>query len=573
MVFQLIVFFVLVKTTHTACTKSSWLTSFDSAGQSMCDEVDYYIRGFERSSANGDHSLNRLEGVECCSAPTPWSDMELLVVYQDWTYDLDTGNHWVFCPNGYFLQGLQRSQGRNLDNIEAARCTKPAIHPHRHSDCYDEDISSCFDGTGLCSCRENYFVTGLYRSKCNSLQCLDKLECCKMADKLEELDGVSKVKTRIMDATLSNMANLAHLMGYGWCSGCMSNYVGEDFYRDGETWKANQNGTCNGYKSDQRLSLVFSNWKFAIKNIKYGESVTDEIQPSTLDKGMTRNNDSETATDTYEISETIMETITHSSTSSWTNRIDLGLSVTVQIPLMFPQSSLSSTSTFTTSFEQSSSNTKDQSTANSKTFKKTIEKSIAPFSAAEYEVILHKTRTTVPYTATIIAKFSTEFRGFLRWDGGNDSPTSNYHYQFKGSEDRPTFNYRFGDDSEAFYSALKKEIITRSKPWLWKDIITNYPDTQHLINRLIDESQYEFTLSGTFEHVAGKRIDVLWNKVSMTKREAHFGSRRQCNIIKRTHYARPGPNDAPAIVKYPEVTLVNSEPYREGPHYVENKSA
>ncbi|KAK0062238.1 Biomphalysin 10 [Biomphalaria pfeifferi] len=330
------------------------------------------------------------------------------------------------------------------------------------------------------------------------------------------------------------MANVAHMLGYGWCSGCMSNYVGEDFYRDGETWKANQNGTCNGYKSDQRLNLVFSNWKFAIKNIKYGESVTDEIQPSTLDKGMTRNNDSETATDT----------------------------------------SLSSTITFTTSFEQSSSNTKDQSTANSKTFKKTIEKSIAPFSAAEYEVILHKTRTTVPYTATIIAKFSTEFRGFLRWDGGNDSPTSNYHYQFKGSKDRLTFNYRFGDDSEAFYSALKKEIITRSKPWFWKDIITNYPDAQH-INRLIDESQYEFTLSGTFEHVAGKRIDVLWKKVSMTKREDHFRrrSRRQCNIIKGTHYARPGPNDAPAIVKFPEVTLVNSEPYREGPHYVENKSA
>ena len=89
------------------------------------------------------------------------------------------------------------------------------------------------------------------------------------------LTSLSDVKTRVMDVTMDELALLAHYLGYGWCAGCRAQYVGEDFRRSGDSWHADQKpGSCSGYKSDHRLKLNYGDFKFSVKDIKYGDAVT-----------------------------------------------------------------------------------------------------------------------------------------------------------------------------------------------------------------------------------------------------------------------------------------------------------
>ena len=87
------------------------------------------------------------------------------------------------------------------------------------------------------------------------------------------LTSLSDVKTRVMDVTLDDFAYLAHYLGYGWCGGCQGQWVGEDFVRSADSWHSNKIRNCGGYKSDHRLSLHYENFKFGVKDIKYGKAV------------------------------------------------------------------------------------------------------------------------------------------------------------------------------------------------------------------------------------------------------------------------------------------------------------
>ena len=87
------------------------------------------------------------------------------------------------------------------------------------------------------------------------------------------MTSLSDVKTRVMDETMKYFALLAHYLGYGWCSGCRAEWVGEDFRRSGDSWHPSKAGPCKGYKADQRLKLNYGDFKFTIKDIKYGSPV------------------------------------------------------------------------------------------------------------------------------------------------------------------------------------------------------------------------------------------------------------------------------------------------------------
>ncbi|KAK0050025.1 physalysin [Biomphalaria pfeifferi] len=175
----------LVGLANAVCAETSWWYSFDSSGQSKCDETDYYVKGLERNSHRDDDQILYLEGVQCCSAPSQWSNSELRVVYADWTHTLDSLDQWANCPQGFFLQGLQRSTtgwpwyAGYLHNIENGRCAKPANHPLYYGHCYIKDID--FSSSGMFSCPDDYYITGLYKGNCDKLHCIDKLYCCKMA--------------------------------------------------------------------------------------------------------------------------------------------------------------------------------------------------------------------------------------------------------------------------------------------------------------------------------------------------------------------------------------------------------
>ncbi|CAL1535882.1 unnamed protein product [Lymnaea stagnalis] len=495
------------------CSMTEWLLNFDKEGHSQCEIDNTYIRGFYRSarwSWSSDDGIGLIEGAQCCSPNSPWTSSGTQTVFADWTKLFDNNNVWANCPAGYFLQGLYRSGQFPglLHNIEDGRCTKPADHPNYYGQCYDEDISVCFDDKGLCKCKDDYLVAGLYRGTCDNLYCLETLKCCKMADKPEDLDDLYKVKSRVMDTTMSDIAFIASYLGYGWCAGCRALYTGEDFRRDGDTWRADKSRACQGYMNEQRLAMAYGDWGFSMKDIKYGDPVIEYLKPESIDSGTIYNNDNTKVTKSIHRSQTSVRRVTHTKTSSWKNGHELGLTFSYTPSFFTGGSGFSASYNFY--YESSSRVTDETNNQQSNTFTVNSSKTIKPYSAAKWDMILSKVRTTVTYTATIVVKFSTELQGFMRWGGGPYHPRTNYHYQYHGSGDRPTVNYRFGDSKVPFYTALKRESDTNSRPWMWYEMKHAYSDAADRIDDLANDERYIFTLSGKFEEVRGKRVVIHW---------------------------------------------------------------
>ena len=95
-----------------------------------------------------------------------------------------SNNRWATCQSGYFLQGIYRNGNLNDDswlwNIDYGKCCKPANHPRYYGSCYEQSVRLSFDEKGWSKCNDGYFLTGLYRSICERLYCIETFKCCKM---------------------------------------------------------------------------------------------------------------------------------------------------------------------------------------------------------------------------------------------------------------------------------------------------------------------------------------------------------------------------------------------------------
>ena len=135
-----------------------------------------------------------------------------------------------------------------------------------------------------------------------------------------------------MDVTLPDLALLAHFLGYGWCAGCRAQWVGEDFRRNGDSWEADKKGPCNGYKADRRLKLHYGDFKFGIKNIRYGSPVIQSLTPEVYISGTVTNSDPHPTKTTIEREVRSVRTVTHTTTSSWKHSHELGIEISYTPP-------------------------------------------------------------------------------------------------------------------------------------------------------------------------------------------------------------------------------------------------
>ena len=76
-----------------------------------------------------------------------------------------------------------------------------------------------------------------------------------MADEQDALDSDDKVKDKVMDESMSEMAHLASFLGYGNANGCWAEGVGEDFKRDGTTWKGQDRWPCPINGADKMTTI------------------------------------------------------------------------------------------------------------------------------------------------------------------------------------------------------------------------------------------------------------------------------------------------------------------------------
>ncbi|CAL1533921.1 unnamed protein product, partial [Lymnaea stagnalis] len=521
------------------CQRANWWRSFDRAGLSRCPGDRMYVTGFYRNARKSwSHDpIQLLEEAECCSPPAPWVNSKTQTHTANWWLRFDWGNTWVDCPPGYFVQGLFRSEYTpgKLHNIEEARCSKPADHPNYYGHCYNADVLLPFDNKGLSKCQSGYYVTGLYRSSCDELYCIESLRCCSMASRREVLDDLAKAKTRVMDTTMADIARLGYYLGYG----CKVQFIGEDFSRHGDTWSqiVDENAPCDNrgsnwapsvkygrygyailhakfgsgyraYTSSPPLSINYAHWGFRLKGIKYETPAVTQLPPEVIESGTVYNNFNKAFTKRLSRCVTSTRSVTHVQLNPWKNYRELNL----QIPYR-PTPDLPS---YGFNYVTSSSTTDRSQNTQDHTFTKTFYKTIAPHSAARWNLLLSKTRRSVAYTATIEIRFSAELQGFLRW--GEGSRLTNYHSQYHGSRSRPICNYRFGNQNTGFRQALRSQSSVDAPPWLWNDLRHAYKSAQGLINDLTDGRRYVFKLSGRFDDVIGTKVDVAWHNVPRWKR-------------------------------------------------------
>jgi hypothetical protein len=176
----------------------------------------------------------------------------------------------------------------------------------------------------------------------------------------------------------------------------------------------------------QRLKINYGDFKFGIKDIKFGEPVIQTLTPEVFLSGKVTNTDASPLKHSIEREIRIERKVTHETTSSWKKSNELGIEISYT-----PSAAGGVGGKASYNFKYETSGTTTDSTSNKQynSIKIKSEKDIKPNSGIEYKIMLTKTRSTVAYTSTVIAKFSAELEGFLRWGGGVNGKNPNYHYK------------------------------------------------------------------------------------------------------------------------------------------------
>jgi hypothetical protein len=144
-----------------------WGISFDQQGWSKCN-TGCAMTGLERGG--GDEIYN-LESVVCCAAGSGSTCTD-----KDISGSFDSAG-WALCPSGTYMNGLYRSNGIDLYNIETMHCcSEPGATT---SNCVDYSIGSAFDHAGTVECPGDKVMQGMYRSSGSRLYNLETLKCCE----------------------------------------------------------------------------------------------------------------------------------------------------------------------------------------------------------------------------------------------------------------------------------------------------------------------------------------------------------------------------------------------------------
>ena len=94
-----------------------------------------------------------------------------------------SNERWAVCPDGFYMQGLYRNDGKWLHHIEESRCCKPRNLLSSYLHCYEaDDVGLTFDKKGWSSCADGYYMAGFYKGGCDKLYCIESFKCCSMHD-------------------------------------------------------------------------------------------------------------------------------------------------------------------------------------------------------------------------------------------------------------------------------------------------------------------------------------------------------------------------------------------------------
>ncbi|WP_432667452.1 aerolysin family beta-barrel pore-forming toxin [Wukongibacter baidiensis] len=303
-------------------------------------------------------------------------------------------------------------------------------------------------------------------------------------------------------------ALLAHYLGFGWCGGTASPYVGNDFEfrKEGDNYvlQARYNSSdphAGGYWADKRLKMTVSNVKFyfAPETVKQGEEKITELEPLAAQTFKIVNRGDTEDTANTKIAYTASKSVSKSSNYKFGQ--SLGTKTTVGVNVLFFKGEKEISYNFNA--EQSWSDT--TTTVESTNLEASYTGKIPPKSKRIIKLMSYRTKSDIPYTANIYMDYDITFSGFLRW-GGNartDHP-----------KNRPFVDVTFGNGDLTAQEEIEDMYNHRSIPgysqwdWNWMDQQFGANNVNWVVSNICNRPMGA-TMTGKFTCVDGSRVEVV----------------------------------------------------------------
>ncbi|WDV44998.1 aerolysin family beta-barrel pore-forming toxin [Clostridiaceae bacterium M8S5] len=302
-------------------------------------------------------------------------------------------------------------------------------------------------------------------------------------------------------------AYLAHYMGFGWCGGTGSKYVGEDFSfkKDGDNYilQANYNKHdphAGGYWADKRLRMTVSNVRFYIDtdSLKLGDEKVTKLDPVMLQSFDAINKGDTDDTANVSFTYTKDKTVSHSFTYSFEEGIQVNSTATVDVEFV------SASCNYGWSFTAGQSWTNGTETASSTSVTTSYDTTVPAKSKKTVKLMSFKTKSDVPYTAKIYMEYDITFHGFLRYSGNarNDHPKK-----------RPFVDVTFGNKDKSAQEQIQdiyehRDINGYSDwDWSWMEKEFGADNVKIVVSQICRPRGAE--VDGKFTCVDGTHVEVV----------------------------------------------------------------
>jgi hypothetical protein len=125
--------------------------------------------------------------------------------YQEWAFWKEG---WSKCPYGWLMTGLVTASCTGIHCIDKAVCAKPCLGKQTLglAQCYQENWWDSLNHKGWSRCKEGYYMSGMYRNKCNSIYCIEMALCCGIReaeyDHCQDIDWFNTIRLPEARATV-----------------------------------------------------------------------------------------------------------------------------------------------------------------------------------------------------------------------------------------------------------------------------------------------------------------------------------------------------------------------------------
>jgi hypothetical protein len=301
---------------------------------------------------------------------------------------------------------------------------------------------------------------------------------------------------------IATLAFFADMLGFAWCGGTQSQYVGQGFdvsKGDGDSFimQAHYDAAdpyASGYQADKRLKITLSNFQFIVDpaTFTYSTSQKTPLTPIIVAETNAVNMSNADAQVSVSLTDQHTDTYSHTTNVSFTEGIKVAIKNKAEVPLF-------GSSEVTTEFSFSSTQGWSDTTTRTDVIgvTQTYSTKVPAMSKKLVEMLAGRAQYDVNYSGHGYVAFNIQYDGFLRWSGNgrSDHPA-----------DRPSVTVKFGDDTRSGFDAIvdiyDHSNIPNYSSWDWDWIRAyggvNLPDAMSLFR-----SGISAPLSGRFEGVKG----------------------------------------------------------------------